>query len=248
MLILTTFGSFNFFIIPLTHNHPILHILIVEKKAANKYFDFQGNEQNHKASVPDEKAVLMTDLQIWREFQSGSDSAFANIYKCHVDLLYSYGLKLVYDKELVKDAIQDLFIELWDSKDRLAKVKSIKAYLYKSLRRKLISKASKERKIFDRSQNLDSLDIETPSTEISLIEKQQFDAKRNVLRKALVSLSDKQREIIHLKFYGRLSYSEISEIMSLDKKGTYNLMARTIQILKDHLVSIVLLILLLSVL
>ncbi|MDD7886795.1 RNA polymerase sigma factor [Flavivirga sp. 57AJ16] len=220
----------------------------MEKKATYKHFDFQGNEQNHKASVSDEKAVHMTDLQIWQEFQSGSDSAFANIYKSHATLLYSYGLKLVYDKELVKDAIQDLFIELWDSKDRLSKVKSIKAYLYKSLRRKLISKVIKERKTFDKNQDLTSLDAEIPSTEISLIEKQQFDAKRKTLEKAIASLSNKQREIIHLKFYGRLSYLEISEIMALDKKGTYNLMARTIQILKDHLVSIMLLIVLFSVL
>ncbi|MEN8124969.1 MAG: sigma-70 family RNA polymerase sigma factor [Bacteroidota bacterium] len=211
------------------------------KRTLYKHIDFQGNKQEKIASVSSKKIIVMADLQLWQEFQMGSESAFATIYELHVALLYSYGLKLVYDKELVKDTIQDLFIELWDAKDRLAQVQSIKAYLYKSLRRKLITKASKERKTFDKNQDINNLDKKIPSAEINLIEKQRFEEQRYALQKVLITLTDKQKEIIHLKFYGQLSYNEIAEIMSLDKKGVYNLMARTIKLLKKQLVILVLL-------
>ena len=42
------------------------------------------------------------DVQLWQEFQSGSEKAYATIYKNNVSLLYSYGLKLVHNKDLVK--------------------------------------------------------------------------------------------------------------------------------------------------
>jgi RNA polymerase sigma-70 factor (ECF subfamily) len=216
----------------------------VAKKLVYTHINFQGNDIYKTTSVSSEKTNHMPDLQIWEKFQAGSESAFATIYEQHVGLLYSYGLKLVYDKELVKDMIQDLFIELWDTRNRLAKVQSIKAYLYKSLRRKLISSVSKQRKLFDKSQDVNNLDKTIQSAEISLIEKQRFNENRQVLNKAITTLTDKQREIIHLKFYGQLCYDEIAEIMLLDKKGAYNLMARTVKILKQHLICVVLFVLL----
>ena len=59
-----------------------------------------------------EKSSSQVDVQLWQDFQTGSESAFAAIYKKIAGLLYSYGLKIVSDNESVKDSIQDLFIEL----------------------------------------------------------------------------------------------------------------------------------------
>jgi len=182
-----------------------------------------------------EKSSSQVDVQLWQDFQTGSESAFASIYERNAGLLYSYGLKIVSDKELVKDSIQDLFIELWDAKNRISKVRSIKAYLCKSLRRKLIASASKQRKTFDKSLDLEKFNSAVFSSEVSLIEKQRFDEQRKMLNNELDRLTLKQKEIIYLKFYGRLNYNEIAEVMSLDKKATYNLMARTIKILKKCL-------------
>ncbi len=206
------------------------------KKPEYKHVEFLGNSQKKSSSVPVEKTTAITDLHLWQEFKTGSELAFATIYEQYVAKLFSYGLKLVYNKELVKDTIQDLFIELWDAKDRLANVQSIKAYLYRSLRRKIIANVSKARKTIDESQNINNLNRKTVSAEINLIEKQRFEEQRQALQKALTMLTDNQKEIIYLKFYSRLSYNEIAEIMSLNKKGTYNLMARTIKLLKEHLV------------
>ncbi|WP_308993318.1 sigma-70 family RNA polymerase sigma factor [Mariniflexile litorale] len=173
--------------------------------------------------------------QLWHDFQSGSESAYASIYKNNVALLYNYGLKLVNDKNLIKDCIQDLFVEIWNTKHKLGDVKSIKSYLYKSLRRKLISESIKNRKTTDISLLSDSDAEENPSFEHSLIEKQQFNQQRKKLRESIKKLTDRQKEIIHLKYYAHLSYEEISEVMSLSKKSTYKLMGRTIQFLRKNL-------------
>ncbi|SEC73055.1 RNA polymerase sigma factor, sigma-70 family [Maribacter dokdonensis] len=179
-----------------------------------------------------------SDFNLWQEFKKGNETAFATIYKDNVKGLYGYGVKLVSNKSLVKDTIQDLFVELWDAKENLGDVRSIKSYLFKSIRRKLISKAIKNRKRVEDISALEVVHKQMDSTEISLIEKQVFDEKRNKLFSALSKLNKKQREIIHLKFYGNLSYDEISDVMGLNKKGTYNLMAHTIKVLRQHWVGI----------
>ena len=206
---------------------------MIRKLTSNPFLEEPKNEKKGTAASV-EKKRFSNDFQLWQEFQTGSEQAYAEIYQQHVARLYSYGLKLVYNKEQVKDAIQDLFIELWNSKEKLAKVKSIRAYLFTAIRRKLITKATKERKSIDKSFDLNTLKTTTPSIEISLQEKQQKEKQLLAIHKLLSTLTQKQRELIHLKFYGQVNYDEIAEIMSLDKKAVYNLMARTIKLLKEQ--------------
>lgn len=181
-------------------------------------------------------ATILDDCQLWQEFQAGSETAFSRIYRLHAALLYSYGIKLVKDKELIKDCIQDLFIEIWNTKHRLGSVKNIKSYLFKSIRRKLIAASIKNRKRLNQSINFSNLKIiSAPSEEWRLIEEQTSDEKQVKLEEALDHLTQRQREIIHLKFFSRLSYAEISETMDMSMKGTYKLMGRSINFLRDYM-------------
>jgi len=182
------------------------------------------------------------DSQLWSEFQSGSEAAYATIYRNNVFILYNYGLKFVSDKGLIKDCIQDLFVEIWDAKHRLGKVKSIKSYLFKSLRRKLVSETTFGRKTINGTTFFMSSKTAVDSIERSLVEKQEFDEQRLKLKKAINNLTDRQKEIVFLKYYALLSYNEIAEIMSLSKKGTYKLMGRSIQFLRKYMDMITLLV------
>lgn len=208
----------------------------------------QGDSTPRVQKLDTGNVPVPSDVQLWNEFQSGSEEAFATIYKNNADRLYSYGLKLVGNKEFVMDAIQDLFVELWDSKERLGKVRSIKSYLYKSLRRKLIAKAVKLRAVTAEFIDGDLSSECEPSPERSLIEKQHFDLQRKKMKKALSSLTHSQQEIIHLKYYGQLSYQEIAEAMDMDKKAVYNLMARAIYQLRNSLGTFLFVAMLLSLL
>lgn len=202
-------------------------------------FPYRREAQNGQGTLafssPIDAKAAISDFELWQQFKEGNEAAFANIYSANAQRLYSYGLKLVNDKDLVKDCIQDLFVEIWDTKHKLSSVRSIKAYLYKSIRRKLIRQASHNRERFDQTYELETIQESVPSIEIRLIEKQRFDDERKLVIKALDKLNNKQREIIHLKYFGNMGYDEISEIMALDKKATYNLMAHTIKLLRQDL-------------
>ncbi|TMU56552.1 RNA polymerase sigma factor [Flagellimonas algicola] len=182
------------------------------------------------------------DSQLWKEFQSGNEAAFAQIYRDNVPLLYNYGLKLIKDKNLVKDCIQNLFIEIWDAKHRLGNVKSIKSYLIKSLRRKVISETVRSRRLHDNAKFTITSEQIVQAKAHSLAEKQEFDLQKQHLKEAVKKLTDRQREIIYLKYYALLSYAEIAEIMSLSNKGTYKLMGRAIHFLRKYMGAIPLLI------
>ena len=63
--------------------------------------------------------------KLWSALRSGDKDAFIELYDKFYQRLYIYGFKIARNKELVKDCIQDMFLEIWKKRDNLPKVESL---------------------------------------------------------------------------------------------------------------------------
>ncbi len=81
----------------------------------------------------------VNEAEIWLKFKDGDEEAFIWIYRTYFETLYNYAGQFDLDFDLVKDQIQELFIYIRKRRAQLADVKSIKFYLFKSLRRRLLA-------------------------------------------------------------------------------------------------------------
>jgi hypothetical protein len=70
---------------------------------------------------------------LWEQFLSGSDPAFKNRMDRYFPLLYRYGRKFTQNNDLVKDRIQDLFIQLHQKRTSPPR-SAPSAYLLRSIR------------------------------------------------------------------------------------------------------------------
>jgi RNA polymerase sigma-70 factor (ECF subfamily) len=177
----------------------------------------------------DEEALL------WLQFKNGDREAFAAIYQKHSISLIAYGMKLCPDPDLLKDQIQELFVELWHYRENLSPTDSVKFYLLKALRYKLIrqEKNNAARIGMHRwSVTLTGIHREEP-VETSLIEKEIHESQMALLRKAIKELSLRQQEIIQLRFYQGLSNEQIAELMNMNYQSVSNLLYRALCRLKD---------------
>lgn len=171
------------------------------------------------------------DILLWESFREGDRKAFATLFRTHYELLYRYGGKFTTDPNLLEDCIQELFIELWQAKTRTTVI-SVRAYLLKSLKYKIL-------KAYRKSRDIVSIgDDETPfewSHENFLIAGEEDAEKKRLLLKALEQLSGRQKEIVYLKYYQNLSYDEVSEIMNINYQVARNLLYQAIRSLKSRL-------------
>ncbi len=88
--------------------------------------------------------MVSIDLS-WRVFlEKGDEASFSVIYNNYVDDLYSYGINLGFQKDICKDAIQDVFYRLYISKNNLNHIKNITAYIFKSFKHRLIDLSRKD--------------------------------------------------------------------------------------------------------
>src|SRR5690606_29678790 len=87
----------------------------------------------------------ISDSELWDRFIEGDTIAFHTLYSQHINDLLSYGIRLVGDADLVKDTIQDMFIELWESRQSYGTVKKIRPYLLTIMRRKIFKRIKENR-------------------------------------------------------------------------------------------------------
>jgi RNA polymerase sigma factor (sigma-70 family) len=174
------------------------------------------------------------DMQRWSQFREGDREAFAAIYQQHIQQLITYGLRLCPDRDLLKDQIQELFVELWHSRKNLAPVRSVKFYLFKALRYKLV-RLEKNRYLSQRSARIAfSLGntLENP-IETSIIENESRASQFESLRQAMKSLSLRQQEAIQLRYFQGFTHEQIAELMDLNYQSVSNLLHRALYRLKE---------------
>jgi RNA polymerase sigma-70 factor (ECF subfamily) len=181
------------------------------------------NQMQEKTNNTDE------DL-LWKRMKAGDQESFSKIFRSYYPKLYAYGIKLIPFPNLVRDQIQDLFINIWQTREGLGDVYNLKAYLFVSLRRKIL--ISKKVKL--RTNPIDDVSEEDKQTLVfepnEFIDKEFVSAGvKEQLIKNLNSLPANQREIIFLRFYHQLTYREIADVIHIREQSIKNNMPKILQ-------------------
>ncbi len=172
------------------------------------------------------------DLTTWRSMRQGDRAAFEFIYRQYVQILFRYGYSFSEDETTVMDLIHDLFSDLWQKRARLGDTDSIKFYLLRSLKNRLIrhSKVSKRQLVSRPESFLDLISSHAESRDDESI----LTALHQQLDLHLSELSPRQQEIIRLKFYEDLSHQQIAELLGMNPQSAKNLLHRAIEALRRH--------------
>jgi len=182
------------------------------------------------------KSSNLSDSQLWTDLKRGDPDVLQVLFFRYYNDLYFYGTKLVNDQNLVVDTIQDLFSSLWEGRKRLSDVQHIKAYLFKIFRNRLLKAPPKKMIQFslrDSGQLPDKSFI--ISHEDVIIEEETRSKMSKTIGAILEELSDRQKEILYLKFYCGLSHNEISDALSMNKQSVSNLLNRSINIFRKKM-------------
>ncbi|APU98581.1 hypothetical protein BV902_21430 [Sphingobacterium sp. B29] len=179
---------------------------------------------------------MNSDQQIWQMFQVGHEPSFKILFERYNQLLFNYGFKFTQDEAIIEDSIQELFVKLWCNRENLSTDVAVKNYLYKAFRRTLVKKIEqslRRTEVINSSVDYLPFTIELPH-DLTIIRQERATKVRDRLDQALQKMTARQREIIHLRFFEELPYTDIAEIMGLSTKDTYKLYYRALDSLKKH--------------
>lgn len=171
--------------------------------------------------------------EAWNKFKGGNFDSLGLLFEIHYQELFYYGIKIVDLPELVKDAIQDLFADVWERRDKMSSINNFKAYLLISLRRELIRRINKIRKE-PQSEDLSTLQFSFSAEEFLILHEETVSHSR-LLADNLSSLTERQREVILLRFFHNLEFTEISQVLEMNIQSVRNLLFRALDKIRKDL-------------
>lgn len=174
-------------------------------------------------------ATKMSDSLLWKQMKLGNEKAFETLFKKWYNDLYFYGLRIAQDETIVKDAIQDIFLEIWASRTKLSDATHPKIYLTTSLRRRLIRLITKNKK--ESHQKREAV-IAYQNFELTvedfIVESERSHRQIKTMRQGITQLTKTQKEVIFLKYYNGFDDKEISQILNIKYQSVRNTVHRAL--------------------
>ena len=155
--------------------------------------------------------------------------SFGNIARLYYVNLLRYGMSLGFERDTVKDAIQNTFVYIWEHHETIGEVQNGKAYLFFALRNRLLrdnKKTKQEQTFFNRLTNIKDVQ---GSIDMDWIENENDIEMHKSIQQTITKMPPREREVIQLRFYEGLDNEAIADIMGISKQGVANLMVRTLK-------------------
>ncbi|MDR1331343.1 MAG: sigma-70 family RNA polymerase sigma factor [Tannerella sp.] len=169
---------------------------------------------------------------LWEMLLSGDDRAYVYFYRKYTDELFAYGMRFTHDRELVKDAIQDVFVKIYSSRARLNRIEKVKPYLYMALKNTLFNVFQKEKTLY----HIDTVEpvfiTEYPVEDLIIADEQEAE-RRQKINRLLEALTPRQKEVIYYRYVEGMELGEICRLMDMNYQSVQNLIQRAVRRIRE---------------
>lgn len=161
-----------------------------------------------------------TEQALFAAMAKGEESAFAELFRLYHHRVYGLTLKLVKDQVAAEDLAQEVFVKLWESREKMVEVNDVKSYLltmaanhtYNYLRKLLNEEAMFKRLTVLMEDRL----AENADARALLRNSEQL------VQEAVDRLPPQQQQVYRLSFFEGLPYAEIAEKLAISQNTVRN--------------------------
>lgn len=171
------------------------------------------------------------DKELTNRLIKGDIQAFETIYRKYASGLYRYARKNIPSKEECEEIIQDVFESLWRRHGELQCVEVLDAYLYRTVRYKVICyfrHQSVKQKYADYFRQFEAT-YDAPNG----IEEVQSLSPQSLLDNVKAYLPSRCQQAVRLRLIENLSNADIASRMNISKGTVENYMVRAFQCLRE---------------
>ncbi|PQA58423.1 RNA polymerase sigma factor [Siphonobacter curvatus] len=176
---------------------------------------------------------MVSDQQLWNALLDGDCEAWGILYRRQYRPLRSWALRRFADSAMVEDALQDLFLWIWQHRRNLNRHAPLTPYLKFSLRNQILKLLPANH--ISLSQETDAFDLITESCpESGLIEREAESSWQRFTRQSLNSLPRRKRQVMELRYHEGFSIEEISERTGLQYQSVVNAVQLSVSHLRNR--------------
>ena len=125
--------------------------------------------------------------------------------------LLRFATHFLKDEDEAKDAVQDVFLKLWQKRDELEKIENVEAYAMQMTRNRCLDVIRANKTIPINAETDRKLKEESVDVHLQI----EFSESANQIKKLIEKLPDLQRTVMYLRDIEQLSFDEIAETTEL---------------------------------
>lgn len=153
------------------------------------------------------------------------EKKFSGYFHTYYRQLCLYALHFTGNAEEAEDVVQETFASLWDKREQIESIRSVKSYLYTAVRNNCLTRIRDAK----------------PTTSLDILPDEQFAEEDQIKRaemeariwKMIDELPERRREIFLMAKRDGISYKEIAEQTGLSVKTVENHVFRAMQSLRN---------------
>jgi RNA polymerase sigma-70 factor (ECF subfamily) len=171
------------------------------------------------------------EVKLLKLLKTGDADAYRQLYNKYHAALYVYILRFVKIPELAEDVLQDVFIKIWEIRERVDSTLSFQAYLYRISRNcvfKLIKKIAADERL--RAELAAHMSIEAREADVQL----QWQQYEQILQTAVNQLPPQRQNIFKLCRQEGKKYEEVAAELHISRNTVKEHMVLAVRSIKDY--------------
>jgi RNA polymerase sigma-70 factor (ECF subfamily) len=145
--------------------------------------------------------------------------------------LYVHAYRRINNREEAKDLIHELFTVLWVKRQQIVLKTSLSAYLYKSVRNRVIDLVNRQKLEIIYIDSLPAINQETEAADFEIRKKDL----RQLIEKEIDALPEKMKVVFKMSRNGFMSHKEISNELSISELTVRKQINNALKVLKPKL-------------
>lgn len=166
-----------------------------------------------------ETLITMTgeeEKRLIYELSCGSYDAFDTLYMQYSPLVEKFALALLKNRAEMDDISQNIFLKLWEIREKLTDIKSLRSYLF-IMTRNAVMDAFARRKVVVASSSFPDTVLKDVASEI-IVERIDSQNLMIMVEMAVSVMPEQRRKVFTLSRKHNLSHKEIAERMGISVK------------------------------
>jgi len=166
--------------------------------------------------------------KLLHELSQGSELAFTELYNRYKNLVYGTALKITKSKVLAEEAVQDVFLKIWQNQEKAAEITNFENYLFIISRNHIFDMIKKIARETNLASDITYKNSASDDTDTAI----KDDQYNVILNQIIEQLPPQQQKIYKMAKMEGLSHQKIGENLGISTETVKKHMAQALKFVR----------------
>lgn len=172
------------------------------------------------------------EIELTLRLKAGEEHAFEELFFRYYKHLHAIGIRFLKNPELAEDAVQDIFLKLWDHRDTLNETCSIKSFLSISMKNHVLNVIRDNHTAIWEYITLELSELAGDDTPLHTYQLQEYNA---ILEQGLKQLPPQRETVFRLRVFSGMNNEQIAQQLSISVNTVKFQFSQATKFIKEYL-------------